>query len=253
MLNIAIELAEKAGDFIRSQQGDARILSQQNRDIKMDADRQSEALIVGELRQRFPEHAIIGEEDVDLQTDSDYRWIVDPIDGTYNYARKYPAYCVSIGCWRRDEPYLGVIHNPSSGETYAGGVEWPATRDGQPIQVSDIAELNKAHAVVEFGIHERERDQCLRLFQGLHHDAEKVRTVGSAALDMAYVACGCYDLYLQIGLSLWDFAAGAAIVQAAGGKIRTFPHQDSDLIDLVCTNQHLFEEGLRRYHEAKAG
>ena len=183
------------------------------------ADREAEAAIVAELRRHRPADGILAEEGSGAAT-AGRRWIIDPLDGTVNFVHRIPHISVSVALYDGDEPVVGVIHNPMDGETFAARRGEGATRNGEAIQVSDV--VDPATAVVALGFpydHDLRADvyaaavgRALRRVNGL-------RRMGSAALDLAYVACGRFDAYWEYWVEPWDMAAGALLVDEAGGMV----------------------------------
>jgi len=250
MLPFTIQLAREAGGLLRERLADARVESRHAHDVKLDVDRASEALIVDAIRKAYPAHAILGEESARVAGSLEaqaYTWIVDPLDGTCNYARGVPHFAVSIGCFKRGKPYLGVVYDPVRDELFAGGSEWPASLNGQPIRVSTTKAMGQAVAAVGLPGARHDIKRCLALYETFALHAAKVRSAGSAALDIAYVAAGRYDFYIECGLYLWDIAAGLAIVKAAGGHPDYVPARKPYQVDVVCTNHHLHGQALAHY------
>lgn len=188
-------------------------------DIKLEIDVQAQELIGELLLKEFPEHALYGEEGVAGDQSSDYQWIVDPLDGTVNYFYGIPHFCVSIALRLRNEIIVGVIYDPIRNEMWTGQKGEISKLNGTPIRVSDRAEL--AEAVISIGLAKTGEtiNTNFPLLQKMIHRVRKCRVLGSAALDMAYVACGRLDAYIETGISLWDIAAGSLLVENAAGTV----------------------------------
>jgi len=176
---------------------------------------------------RFPEHALYGEEGIVGDQESDYQWVVDPLDGTVNYFYGIPHFCVSIALRRQREIILGVIFDPMRDELWTTEKGQAALLNGKEIHVSARAAL--AEAVLSVGLSKTTAtiEAGFPLLEKMVHRARKCRLLGSAALDMAYVACGRLDAYIEQGISLWDIAAGWILVENAGGKVELQPRRDA--------------------------
>jgi len=186
-------------------------------DLVTAADRASEALIVARLRAATPQATILGEEGGTSAGSGDERWIVDPLDGTTNYAHAYPLYCVSIAYERAGEILAGAIFAPELDEMYAAARGAGATCNGAAIAVSSAPGLEEA--LVCTGFKPAHYDRNGEYFARLSRRAQGVRRDGSAALDLAFVACGRFDAFWEFDLHAWDVAAGALLVREAGGTV----------------------------------
>ena len=197
-------------------------------------------LITKILLERFPEHALYGEEGIVGDQTSDYQWVVDPLDGTVNFFYGIPHFCVSIALRFRGEVIVGVIYDPVRDELWSGDKGRPPLLNGKPFQVSPRANL--AEAIVSIGLAKTSAtiEAGLPLLEQMVHRVRKCRMLGSAALDMAYVACGRLDAYIEQGISLWDIAAGCLLVEAAGGRVELEPRTDApDKFRIVASNGRL--------------
>ena len=226
-LDAAIEAARAAGEMLRHQfQHPLRVNSSQAHDIKLEIDVRAQELISDSLLKKFPEHALYGEEGIVGKRKSNYQWVVDPLDGTVNYFYSIPHFCVSIALRFMGEIILGVIYDPMRDEMWATQKGGDAILNGKQIRVSERADL--AEAVVSVGLSKSgvTISAGLPLLQEMVHRARKCRLMGSAALDMAYVACGRLDAYVEQGISLWDIAAGWILVENAGGTVELKPRTD---------------------------
>lgn len=190
------------------------------RDLVTDADRAAEAAILAHIRREFPGDAIVAEESAALAATGRRTWIVDPLDGTVNFAHGIPIFAVSIGLVVEGEPAVGVIHAPRLGEVFAGVAGGESTLNGRPIRVSSTSRLADAILATGFAYDiENLADDNLDNLASVAKAARGVRRLGSAALDLAWVAAGRLDGFWELHLSPWDVAAGAAIVRAAGGLV----------------------------------
>jgi myo-inositol-1(or 4)-monophosphatase len=225
-LDIATVAAEKAGAVLQKYFGKLETINEKERpgDLVTIADKASEAVVLEVLRRHFPNHAILAEESGKLgKADSEYLWVIDPLDGTTNYAHKYPCYAVSIGLLIGGIPQVGVIYDPYHNELFCGAQGMGATLNRVPIGVSQTSELSKSLLVTGFAYDRRETpDNNYAEFCHLTHLTQGVRRSGSAALDLAYVACGRVEGYWERGIAPWDIAAGVVILQEAGGQVTAY-------------------------------
>lgn len=196
-------------------------------DLVTSADRESEAFIIERLRRAFPSSAILGEEGGAQGGGSDERWIIDPLDGTTNYAHGYPLWCVSIGFERGGELVAGAVYSPVLDEMFAAERGRGATRNGASIRVSETATVRDA--LVCTGFLPAEYDRNGENFARLSNLARGVRRDGSAALDLCFVAAGRFDAFWERDLKAWDIAAGALIVREAGGTVTAMDGRALDL------------------------
>lgn len=220
-LAAATSIARGAGEVLRAHFGQALTIEHKGEiDLVTEADRASEGHIVSRLRTAFPDHAILAEEGSGTARAGRPRWLVDPLDGTTNFAHGYPLFAVSIALEVEGRIEVGVVHDPCRDETFAARRGAGATRNGAAMRVSAIEQLSRALLVTGFPytIHERPEPTVglLRRFlmagQGLRRD-------GSAALDLCYVAAGRFDGFWELELKPWDVAAGSLIVEEAGGRV----------------------------------
>jgi myo-inositol-1(or 4)-monophosphatase len=237
-LDAAVEAARAAGELLRSHfQQPLRVHSSEAHDIKLEIDVRTQELITESLLKKFPEHALYGEEGIVGDQTSNHQWIVDPLDGTVNYFYGIPHFCVSIALRFMGEIIVGVIYDPMREEIWATQKGGKPTLNGKPFHVSERADL--AEAVISVGLSKTgvTIDAGLPLLQELVHRARKCRLMGSAALDMAYVACGRFDAYIEQGISLWDIAAGWILVENAGGTVEMKPRTDmKEKYSIVASN-----------------
>jgi len=227
-LSIALEAAREAGQLLRDNFGtQLKVNAFESHDIKLDLDVRSQELITEKLLASFPTHAIYGEEGITGDQSSEFQWIVDPIDGTVNYFYGFPHFCISIALRQRGEIILGVIYDPIREELWQAVKDGPALLNGQPIAVSTRTKLGDAMLSVGFSKTKTTIDSGLPLFEKMVYRARKCRYMGSAALDLAYVACGRLDAYIESSVSLWDIAAGQLIIERAGGKVDVKPRPEN--------------------------
>jgi myo-inositol-1(or 4)-monophosphatase len=229
LLQSAVEAARIGGAVLLAHRGKARAAVDEKgaNDFVTEVDRASQAAIVEFLRRRHPDHAILAEEGEDRPGSAGTRWIIDPLDGTTNYIHDYPCFAVSVGAWRGRQGVAGAVLDPVRGELFRAERGAGAWLGDQPIRVSGARGLARSLLVTGFPFRQIERlDEYLRSFRELFRRSAGVRRDGSAALDLCYVACGRLDGFWEMGLSAWDLAAGAVIVQEAGGTVSDYAGRD---------------------------
>jgi myo-inositol-1(or 4)-monophosphatase len=235
LLNFAISVARDAGNILVDKLGRALQVSNKGAiDLVTEADLASEKLIIERIRSHYPRHAILAEESGASDNNSDdsateWKWIIDPLDGTTNYAHGYPCFCVSIGVERAGKLELGVVYDPMRNEMFAAERGQGATLNDRPMRVSVVEELSRAMLCTGFPYDVRERPDFARDFSNFTMQAQAVRRDGSAALDLAYVACGRFDGFWEDGLKPWDIAAGVLLIAEAGGSVTDFQGAALDL------------------------
>ena len=215
-------------------------------------DRRAEEAIVRLIRGRFPDHAVIAEESPPSGGSSGYRWYIDPLDGTTNYIHGYPLFCVSVGLADPQGMRAGAVFDPLRNEMFTATRGGGAFLNGEPIRVSPVEKLSEALLVTGFPFRSLHRlDPYLASFRSLILGSSGIRRDGSAALDLAYVACGRYDGFWEMSLSAWDVAAGGLIVREAGGVATDFQGRDDYLTsgDIVAANPNIHPAMLRVVRE----
>lgn len=237
-LDAAENAARAAGELLRRNfQGPLCVNAAEAHDIKLAIDVEAQELISHSLLGQFPQHALYGEEGIVGDQSSEHQWVVDPLDGTVNYFYRIPHFCVSIALRFEGEIIVGVIYDPIREEMWSVQKGEQPKFNGQPFHVSDRADL--AEAVISVGLSKTgvTIESSLPLLQQMVHRARKCRLMGSAALDMAYVACGRLDAYIEQGISLWDIAAGWIFVETAGGSVDMRPRTDmKDKYSIIASN-----------------
>ena len=190
------------------------------------ADKTSQRVVIGHIRKKYPGHSFLAEEDNCLSCDDHNCWVIDPLDGTVNFIHNIPLFCVSIAFKHKGKIISGVIHCPILGETYVAEKNKGAYLNGKRIRVSSIDTLDRSLAVTGFP-YERERlKRVMKNLGAVLGLTQGVRRLGSAAMDLAYVACGRLDAFWEEGLMPWDGAAGSLIVSEAGGKVTDYEGGD---------------------------
>src|SRR5205814_2532663 len=237
-LDAAVEAARAAGELLRQNfQQPLRVNSSQAHDIKLEIDVRAQELITESLLNKFPEHALHGEEGIVGNQKSNYQWVVDPLDGTVNYFYSIPHFCVSIALRFMGEIIVGTIYDPMRDEMWSGQKGEIPRLNGRHFHVSERADL--AEAVISVGLSKTGVmiESNFPLLEQMIHRARKCRLLGSASLDMAYVACGRFDAYIEQGISLWDIAAGWILIETAGGIVDLRPREDmKDKYSVVASN-----------------
>jgi myo-inositol-1(or 4)-monophosphatase len=230
LLNFAVQIAHDAGLILTERMG-RKSLQVTNKgiiDLVTEADLAAERFIIERIQSHYPRHAILAEESgatVSVERSSEYKWIIDPLDGTTNYAHGYPCFCVSIALERASEVILGVIYDPVRDEMFAAAKGEGATLNGRRIHVSEVEDLGRAMVCTGFPYDVRDRGDFAHHFAQFIMHAQAIRRDGSAALDLAYVACGRFDGFFEEGLRPWDVAAGVLLVEEAGGRLSHFNGQ----------------------------
>ena len=243
MLNFAKQLALDAGQVLIQRLGSARVSTKGDIDLVTEADIAAEKLIIDRIRTHYPRHAVLAEESgeaVAIDGQTTFKWVIDPLDGTTNYAHSYPCFAVSIALEHDGVLELGVVYDPSRNELFAAERGQGATLNDRRIRVSDIDELNSAMLCTGFPYNVRERPDFAREFAIFTMNAQAVRRDGSAAIDLAYVACGRFDGFWEDGLNPWDMAAGILLIKEAGGTISNFRNEPLN----IYTKQVLATNGL---------
>ena len=224
-LAAAWEAAETAGTLVRESWLKPKEIDHKGAiDLVTSVDRASERKIVEIIRRHFPGHSILAEEETDYQGAQDeYRWIIDPLDGTTNFAHSYPQFCVSIALEYDREVLLGLVYDPLRRECFRALKGQGATLNGSPIRVSAVTELDHALLATGFPYDRRENaDYYLTFFKAFLTRSQGIRRAGAAALDLCYLACGRIDGFWELKLRPWDVAAGALIVAESGGRLTEF-------------------------------
>ena len=200
---------------------DKEVDSYEQYDIKLELDVMSQNLILEVILNDFPDHSIIGEEGDSLSNQSEYHWVVDPIDGTVNYFYGIPHFCVSIALKKatEDKWLVGVIYDPMMDELWSVEDGKEPTLNGRPISTSQRSKMSDAVVTVGFSKSKEALDAGFERYRNISTSVRKSRMMGSAALALAYIACGRLDAYIEDVISLWDIAAGKLLVEAAGGKV----------------------------------
>ena len=253
----ACEMAREAGAIVR--EGWGRIHAPERKgaiDLVTEYDRRSEACLLARIAERFPGHAVLAEESGASEGGGAARWIVDPLDGTTNFAHNYPFFAVSVGVEAGGRVVAGAVYDPVRDEMFAAALGAGASLNGVPIRVSGIAGVGDALLVTGFPYDVRERPRrYLDPFEAFLVRAQGIRRDGSAALNLCYLACGRFDGFWELSLSPWDMAAGALIVREAGGVITRFDGAEFRLDgrEILATNGRIHEEMKGILREVASG
>lgn len=220
MLEKAVEIAREAGALIASYH-ERRIgfESKGEFDLITEADRASERLIVDRLRAHFPSHGIVAEEGGGHESLSEYKWFVDPLDGTTNFAHSFPIFNVTIALTRGEDLVLGVVFDPIRSELFTAERGSGAYLNNRRIHVSSTKRITESLSSTGFPSRKRQHNANIYFYYELAMSSHGVRRTGSAAIDLAWVACGRLDFFWEFGLKPWDVAAGSILVQEAGGHV----------------------------------
>lgn len=241
-LALAEELARRAGQILLDRRISGFKVAKKGRvNLVTEADLASEELIVGRIREAFPTHRILAEEGGAAGGDGGVKWVIDPLDGTTNFAHGYPAYCVSIGLEAAGRVVGGIVYDPVREELFSGRLGEGASLNGETIGVSGEGQLEDSLLCTGFSYEAEEIEQNLRHFNHMMRHARSVRRDGSAALDLCYVACGRFEGFWELSLHPWDVAAGALIVREAGGLVTRFDGSAASIYDREClaTNEQI--------------
>jgi myo-inositol-1(or 4)-monophosphatase len=259
ILQQVIELAREAGKFIKEQNAlvtAADVEVKGAHDYVTYVDKNTEKILVDGLSRIMPEAGFITEEGTSVKHGERYNWIIDPLDGTTNFIHKIPFYCISIGLEEMDadsgdsDLVLGVIYHIDMDEMFYSCKDMPAYLNGNEIQVSSTPNLDRSLLATGFPYHDYERlSEYMKFLEHTMLRSSGVRRLGSAALDLAYVACGRCDVFYEYGLSPWDVAAGAFLVRQAGGKVSDFKGGGNFLrgCEIIATNANVYSEFLNLF------
>jgi myo-inositol-1(or 4)-monophosphatase len=254
LLNFAIETARDAGAILADRLGRAlQVSNKGDIDLVTEADLAAEKLIIERIKSHYPRHAILAEESGTTEGvefipgTTDWKWIIDPLDGTTNYAHGYPCFCVSIALEHAGVIEIAAIYDPTRDEMFAAEKGQGATLNGRRLRVSTVDDLNSAMLCTGFPYNVRERPNFARDFARFTMEAQAVRRDGSAAIDLAYVACGRFDGFWEDGLNPWDVAAGILLIKEAGGRVTNFTGGGLDIYTpkVLASNGLIHHEMMR--------
>ncbi|MFO7866121.1 MAG: inositol monophosphatase family protein [Candidatus Aminicenantes bacterium] len=254
-LEAAIETARKAGNLLNRRRGKKRKISYKGAvDLITDVDKESQSLIAGHLQRIFPSHDVLAEEELTSEKGSEFLWLVDPLDGTTNYAHGFPVFCISIALEHRGEIVTGVVYDPARDEMFSARKGKGAALNGKALAVSKEGRLGRSLIATGFPYDIRESEvNNLDHFARMAVRAQAIRRCGSAALDLCYTACGRFDGFWEMKLAPWDMAAGALIVSEAGGRITDFAGNPfrHDGSEILATNGLVHEQMISVLKQGK--
>ena len=249
MLEIAIDAARRAGLFLKENVGKIKNIEEKlgnEKNLVTEIDKKSEQIIVDILRRNYPSHQILGEEGGGQgEQSAEYKWVIDPLDGTTNYTHAFPVFCVSIGLEVKGEVVLGVLYDPNFDDLFWAEKGKGAYLNGKRLSVSKVSALKKSMLVTGFPYNINENpDHAIEHFVNFLKVSQAVRRMGSAAIDLAYVAAGRYEGLWEVNLQPWDMAAGVLLVTEAGGKVTGFSGKAASIYDhqILATNGLVHEE-----------
>jgi myo-inositol-1(or 4)-monophosphatase len=224
-------------------------------DLVTAADRASETLIRDRIRALWPSHDILGEEEGLVDTGSDYRWYVDPLDGTTNFAHGFPVFCVSMGLEHQGKLIAGVVYDPTRDEMFTAEARMGAFLNKEPIHVSAIAKLSESLLATGFPSHKRHKNPNIFFYHQITLRTHGVRRAGSAALDLCSVAAGRFEGFWEFNLNPWDTAAGVLLVEEAGGRVTDFKGMPFQLNsrETVASNGLVHEAMLNEFEQIFSG
>lgn len=256
ILKETISVSHKAGAFIlkemqKVQSKDIELKGQHN--YVTYVDKTTEAMIVEQLKALLPQAGFITEEDTIAHEDREYTWIIDPLDGTTNFLHHLPPFCVSIALAHENKPILGVIYEPNLNETFYATKGNGAFRNNEKIHASSSSDLDQALLATGFPYTDYHLlKPYMNVFEWCMYNTRGVRRLGSAAIDLAYVACGRMDGFFEYGLSPWDVAAGCIILQEAGGKLSDFSGNDNYIFgkEIIAFNNQLHGDFLEKFKQS---
>lgn len=245
--NVMFEAADEAAKILLEYFGKEFEIDRKKfyNDLVTEVDKKSEAKIIEVIRKSFPEHSFLGEEGGEQKKKSEYLWIIDPIDGTVNYAHALPIFCISIALEINGVVSLGIVYNPVSKEKFFAERGKGAFLNGKQISVSDNNELKGAFLVTGFAYNAENDNRSTEHFVRFVKLGLPVRRLGSAAMDICYVACGIFDAFWEANLNAWDVAAGYLILLEAGGKITDYNGEEYSIYN----RQILASNGQKALHE----
>lgn len=246
MLDFAIDIARRAGALLlEGLKSQPRIELKSPFEVVTDMDRASEQLILSAIRAEFPGHAILAEESGGAFDGAQPTWLIDPLDGTNNYAHGFPCFAVSLALWAEQQPLLGVVYDPLRDELFSASAGGGAYCNDRPLQVSRVTTLGAALVSTGFPYnYASSASNNLREFDRVQARCQGVRRAGAAALDLAYVAMGRLDAHWEIDLKPWDTGAAALILREAGGRLSDKCGGPWQIHDewLIASNGHIHDE-----------
>lgn len=235
-LDVAIEAADRAGELLLGHFRDGfssseKVSGDENQGLVTDADLNAERAIIDTIKQHFPDHAFLAEESLATGDNANHLWVIDPLDGTNNFAHGIPHFGTSIAYWRDGVPVVGVVYDPTRDEKFVAVKDSGVTLNGEKVAVNQHREIREAMIATGFYYDRGEMmSQTLRCIETLfRNDIRGLRRMGAASLDLAWVACGRYSAFFELTLSPWDYAAARLMVTEAGGKFTDCSGEEVEL------------------------
>ncbi len=253
-LNIAVRAARRAGDLILryvDRVPSLTVSTKAHNDFVTEVDRQAEATVIDVLRAAYPDHGILAEESGSHGADHEYRWYIDPLDGTTNFLHGFPQFAVSIALEHKGRIEQAVVYDPLKQDLFTASRGRGAQLNGKRIRVAGLRALDQALVGTGFPVKHREHiERYCAQFRAVLERTAGLRRAGAASLDLAYVACGRLDAFWELGLSPWDMAAGALLVEEAGGLVCDLAGGDRWLFggEIACSNPKLLKPLLQALH-----
>jgi myo-inositol-1(or 4)-monophosphatase len=249
MLDFAVDTARAAGQILLEKFGRRINISRKGEtNLVTEADLASEALIVDRIRSKYPKHSLLAEESghtASVDGHSAWRWIIDPLDGTTNFAHGYPCFAVTMALEHEGKIVIGVTYDPTRDEMFAAERGRGATLNNKPIHVSETSVLKDSLLVTGFPYEITKREDLIQKLTNFLLHARGVRRDGSAAIDLAYVACGRFDGFWEDGLNAWDVAAGILLIEEAGGRLSDYKGREcSHKAPPICASNGLIHQQM---------
>lgn len=254
MINKTIEIVKEAGEIIKTGFGKKNIIEYKTNESNLvtEIDKKSEKLILDFIKKEFPAHSVIAEETGSKYGSSEYTWVIDPLDGTTNFAHNIPIFAVSVGIRKRNETVIGIIYDVMRNSIYSAEKGSGAFQNNNKIKVSNNCNLLKSVLVTGFpyNIKENYKD-AIKIFGSFLTKTRGIRRLGSAAIDFCYVASGSFDGFWETNLAPWDVCAGMLLVEESGGKVTNFNGKDIDIFSnqFLATNGEVHEEMIKIINE----
>ncbi len=247
--DVAKQAAMKAGEYALSRVAGEKVIECKSgpTDLVTDVDKKCEEIIIEYIKGTFPHHSILAEESGANDGDAGYTWVIDPIDGTTNFAHGFPIFCTSIGVMLKGKPVVGVVYDPSRDELFSAVKGGGAYLNGNEMKVSKAKDVQNSLLATGFAYNIEKKIDNLDNFVKMIECAQAVRRPGAAAIDLCYVACGRLDGFWELGLKPWDTSAGWLLVTESGGKV-TLPNGEAYSIaypDIVATNSNIHDEMIK--------
>ena len=249
MLEFARNTAKEAGNILMKHFGHIDLIERKSTDIDLltIADTESEAFILEKIHSLYPDHHIIAEESDLTEGNSDYKWVIDPLDGTTNFVHNLPIFAISIGLQYNKETILGVVYNPAADKCFYAEKNGGAFLNGKSIHITSTYTLSNSLLVTGFPyVHDDKWEKSFDLFRELYGKTQGIRRLGAAALDFCFVAMGRFEGFWEFGLQSWDVCAGALILKEAGGKVTDWDGSPMPFSGkrVLATNGHIHREML---------